>query len=358
MKNKSFVARYIIPLPFIFVALLFFGCDNKKVDTPDVSNIKLDLQTARFDKDLYAIDTNNIGAGLQQLHAKYPDFLDYFLDTLMAYNIHGNYNDTVAGIREGLKPFLSFKDFVELQDTINKYYPDTKETDEELTNGFKLVKHYFSDKPVPKIIYVNMGLSKWPSFALDNNTFCIGLDMFLGPQYPFYHAIGIPEYMFTHVRKSYIPVSLFSTFYKAYYPFEPDDKTLLDLMVQRGKEQYFLHKVLPYTADSVLFGFTQAQLDWCSQNEALVYNFFIQQNLLYNKEAHSVMPFINDGPFAKGLETTTTPVKVTPGNIGTWLGYRIVATYMAQNPKVSLAELINTKHDPAKLLNEARYKPK
>ncbi len=340
------------------ISLLLTSCGNSNESVPDVSNIKVTLETRQFDKDLYAIDTNHIGAGLQQLLGKYPDFLNYFLDTVMAYGIRGNYNDTVKGVREGLKPFLTYKDFVALEDTIKAHYPDTKALDAELTDGFRFIKYYLPSYPVPKVIYLNMGLSNWPSFALDKTTACVGLDMFLGEQFPYYHSIGVPNYMAPHLRQSYIPVSLFSVIYKSLHPFVSDDKSMLDLMIQRGKEQYFLHKILPHKPDSVLFGFTQRQVDWCGKNEGLVYNFFIHQNLLYDKQMHDIQPYINDGPFAKGLEDVTDTVKTTPGNVGGWLGYRIVCAYMDQHPKKTLGELLQEPIDAARFLDEARYKPK
>ena len=355
MINRKPVGYLLLTLG---VVSLFLNSCGDAEHVPDVSGVAVSLNISHFDKDLYAIDTNHIGAGLQQLSAKYPDFLNYFLDTVMAYGIHGNFNDTVTGIREGLKPFLTYKDFVGLEDTIKKDYPDTRETDEALTNGFKFMKYYFPVYHVPRIIYLNMGLSNWPSFPLDSTTVCIGLDMFLGEQFPYYHSIGVPQYMAAHVRKSYIPVSVFSVLYKGMNPFVSSDRSLLDQMIQRGKEQYFLHRILPRTADSVLFGFRQQQIGWCNTNEAVIYNFFIRQNLLYNKEMYNTQPYINDGPFAKGLESTVNEPGSTPGNIGTWLGYKIVCAYMRLHPKMTMPELLSQQPDAQLFLEEAKYKPK
>jgi len=201
-------------------------------------------------------------------------------------------------------------------------------------------------------------VSNWPSFPLDNTTLCIGLDWFLGDRFPFYRSVGVPSYMDAHQRKSYLPVSVFGTIYKSIHPFDTEDKTLLDLMIQRGKEQYFLHKILPGTPDSVLFGFTQLQVNWCTSSEALIYNFFIHQGLLYSKDPHSVQPYVNDGPFALGLEPVTDLVKTSPGNVGAWLGYKIVCNYMARHPETTLAQLTEMQTDPATFLDQAKYRPK
>jgi hypothetical protein len=334
------------------------ACTNPSEKVPDTSGISIELKTRRFDTELYAIDTNNIGEGLNQLKIKFPEFLDYFLDTIMAYGIKGNYADTSAAIREGLKPFLVYKDYVELEKYIKKQYPETKETDKSLQDGFKLMKYYFPDYKVPNIIYLNMGLSRWTSFAVDSNTMCIGLDMFLGDEFPWYTSVGEPAYMRTHRRKEYIPVSVFSTLYKIALPIKIQDKSLLELMLQRGKEKYFVHKVLPSVPDSVLFGFSSKQIQWCEKNEAWAYNFFVKNQLLYSKEAQNVMPYVTDGPFARGMEAANADEKLTPGNIGSWIGYRMIQSYMAQHGDVSLSELLKKELNAETFLNEAKYKPR
>ena len=187
---------------------------------------------------------------------------------------------------------------------------------------------------------------------------CVGLDMFLGDHFPFYSSVGVPDYMVSHMRPAYIPVSVFSTLYKIWHPYIQDERTLLDLMLQRGREQYFLHKILPQAPDSLLFGFPELQLDWCNKNEADIYNYFIRNELLYNKEAIGRFAFVNDGPFAQGMEPPTDSVKYTPGNIGTWLGYKIVNAYMTRFPKVTLEQLIDMKPDASRFLDSAKYRPR
>ncbi len=354
MKNYFRISLYSLA-----ATLLFFlaGCDSGN-KVPDVTKIPLKLETARFDTDLFAIDTNNVSSGLKALLKKYPDFLNYFLDTVMAYEIHGNYEDTTGGIREGLRVFLTYKDFVNLEDSIKAHYPDTHDVDEAIASSFKYLKYYFPSAFTPRILYLNMGLSKWPSFPLDTTTICVGLDMFLGDHYPFYTSVGVPDYMAPHMRKSYLPVSVLKTWYALHHPFVQDERTLLDLMLQRGKEQFFLHQLLPTAPDSVLFGFTGLQLGWCEKNESNVYNFFVRNELLYNKESMSRFAFINDGPFAQGMEPPTDTVKYTPGNIGGWLGYRMVCAYMKKYPAVSLEQLVKMRSDPSRFLDSAHYRPR
>jgi hypothetical protein len=65
----------------ILAAIFFFGC--KQETTPDVSAIKVDLNVKRFEKQLFAIDTNNIQNGLSNLSKDYPSFLPDFLFNIL-----------------------------------------------------------------------------------------------------------------------------------------------------------------------------------------------------------------------------------------------------------------------------------
>lgn len=335
----------------VLPAMLLFSCSSRE-KVPDVSGIKVDLQTQRFDRDLVAIDTNNLTTGLAKLHEKYPQFLNFYLDTLMGFDIKGNYADTSMGIKQGLHAFLTQKDYRGVFDTVEKHYPNTDGINQSLTKGFQFMKYYFPNYQVPRVIYIVTGLNNWGAFTYNDDVLGIGLDMFLGDSYPFYRAVGLPEYMTSHLNREYIPVASFSAIYQGQHPFNMDNKTLLDLMIQRGKEQYFLHKILPYTPDSTLFGYTQAQVQWCHDNEAEIYNFFISQNLLYAKEFNKVMRYVNPGPNSTGMPAQS------PGNIGSWLGLQIVNSYMRHNSKVTMPQLLGQDMDAESFLQQSEYKPK
>lgn len=349
-RNGVFVVAAI-------VMCLLQACNGNTNNTtgrqaPDVADVKLNLQSFRFDQDLEHVDTNAVAAGLQQLHGKYPVFLNFYLDTIMGFQINGNYADTARGIKLGLRQYLTYKDYRGLFDTVNKHYPDTKDVDAELSKGFQYMKHYYPAYQVPTVMYITTGLANYGAFTYESSMLGIGLDMFLGKSYPYYKSVGIPEYMGSHLSKQYIPVAAFSAIYEDAHPFNRENRTLLDMMIQKGKEQYFLHSVLPDMADSTLYAFSQAQVDWCKANEADVYNFFIRQNMLYDKEITKVLRYVTDGPTSTGMPAQS------PGNVGSWLGMQIVTAYMKEHKEITLSQLLEQKIDAQSLLEQSKYKPK
>ncbi len=351
LKEMKVIHKIVSVLCTVALVTLLLNSCNTGERQPDVSGIKINLQTQRLDIDMAAIDTNNIAAGLKQLSARYPDFLDFYLDTLMGFEIKGNYTDTAPGIKMGLRVFLTYKDYSGLFDTVKEHFPDTKNIDEQLIKGFQYMKYYFPNYHQPKVIYLITGLKNWGAFTFGDSTLAIGLDMFLGKGYPFYRSVGLPDYMDKHLSPEYIPVAAFSSIYTDMHPFSGAGITLLDMMIQKGKQQYFLQKVLPFVPDTTQFGYSKKQLDWCENNEAVIYNFFIRENLLYATELQRVARYINDGPNSTGMPAES------PGNIGSWLGMRIVMAYMQQHPDTKMEDLFK-QTDAQKFLTESKYKPK
>ncbi|RYE25870.1 MAG: hypothetical protein EOP51_02555 [Sphingobacteriales bacterium] len=332
------------------LSVALFGCKETN-NAPDVTEVKVQLHTQRLDQDIANIDTANISAGIQQVRAKYPDFLEFYLDTLIGMGINGNYTAENPAISTGLRSFLTHKDYRGLFDTVAKHYPDTKDIDAQLVKSFQYAKHYEPDFKEPHVIYMITWLNKWAAFTYDS-TLGICLDMFLGPNYPIYKAVDIPKYLAVQLDRNYIPVASMKAIYRDKHPFILEDRTLLDMMIQKGKEAYYLENVLPFLPEALRLGYTEDQLKWCYANEALVYNFFIRENFLYERNQQKVMRYVIESQSSTGMP------EQSPGNIGTWLGLQIIHSYLLANPKTTFQELLNSNMDAQKFLQASKYKPK
>ncbi len=347
---KSIQQKCIILLIILSVPLILLSCGGDK--TPDVSNIPVAIQSQRLDKDLYALDTTNLGAGLASIHNKYPEFLNFYLDTIMGFSINGIYTDSNPGVQKGLKTFLSHKDYRGVFDTVMARYPDETIINETLEKGFQYIKHYFPKYNEPRIIYLVSGLNNYGALTYGDNILGIGLDMFLGADYPYYKSVGIPEYFSRQLNENYIPVAVMRTVYRQEHPFVMDNKVLLDMLIQSGKEMYYLGKVLPFTEEQVRLAYSKEQLKWCEENEAMIYDFFVRKELLYENNLQKVIRYVMDGPSATGMPSES------PGNIGAWLGLQIVEAYMQEHPDMTLQQLVDAPIDAQRFLLESKYKPR
>jgi hypothetical protein len=343
--------KYFVVVLAAFSATICMHSCKSGDDAPDVSDVKIELHTQRLDQELAKIDTADIVTGIKSVRSKYPGFLDFYLDTLIGIGVNGNYSYDNPGISMGLHSFLTHKDYRGLLDTVAKHYPDTKDVDKNLVQGFKYMKHYFPDYKEPHIIYMITWLNKWAAFTYDTSL-GICLDMFLGADYPYYQAVDIPKYLAVQLQKDYIPVAAFKAIYRDTHPFVNDDRTLLDMMIQKGKEAYFLEKMLPFLPEALRLGYTEAQLKWCSDNEAMVYNFFIRENFLYERNQQKILRYVTEAQTSAGMP------EQSPGNIGTWLGLQIVKSYLQSEPKTTLPQLLAMPIDAQKFLQSSHYKPK
>lgn len=336
---------------FLFVLFISLNaCQESAEKAPDVSSIQISLSSSRLDRELVALDTNHLASGLVELNKKYPDFLNFYLDTLMGFGVNGNFADSNKGINEGLKSFITYKDYKDLFDTVNKHYPQTDDIEKDIQGGFQFMKYYYPKYEIPKIVYFTSGLGNWGVVSYDG-VLGIGLDMFLGERYPFYASVGQPDYMYINFRKQSIAPSVFSTIYNDFHPFQDEEKNLLEMMIQKGKQQYFVAKMLPSAQAEDRIGYTAAQLKWCEENEAMIYNFFLDNNLMFEKNWGKMRRFVVYGPNTSGMPAES------PGNIGTWLGLQIVKAYAKQNPDADL-ETIFKQENAEQFLKAAKYKPK
>jgi hypothetical protein len=61
-------------------------------------------------------------------------------------------------------------------------------------------------------------------------------------------------------------------------------RDLLSQMIYKGKMMYFLDKMLPELSMGDKFRFNREQMVWVEENEASVWEYFIEEDLLFSKK--------------------------------------------------------------------------
>ncbi|MCB0684775.1 MAG: hypothetical protein KDC32_28235, partial [Saprospiraceae bacterium] len=169
--------RFLLPM---LLVLLLWQCQQEE-PIPDVSDIPVDLQLRRFEKDLFGIDTSRFAEGLSKLEEEYPEFGEIFFGQLL-----GSKDSVIApeGHVAYVKGFVSSPFVRKLYDTCLIVYPDLEGYREDLTEAFRFFKYYFPDRQVPD---VTTFLSEFTvaNFIYGENSLATGLDFFLGPGFPY-----------------------------------------------------------------------------------------------------------------------------------------------------------------------------
>ena len=329
---------------FIFFATAFIACNHKK-NIPDVSNIPMQLNLQRFERDFFKLDTNNIVASLDTLQKKYPSFLNDYL-----YNILGSTPQPDSVVRYVR---LFTREFRGVYEASQKQFSSFEKEQQEIENSFRFIKHYFPQYPLPKNIITFIGPLDGTANALTSSGMAIGLHGYLGKDFEAYQSEYIsqvyPAYKSRKFEPQYAAVNCVKNIIEDMYPDKSVGRPLIERMVEAGKRLYVLDALMPVVQDTLKTGYTETQLKACFENEKTIWNFFIQNNLLYENEPSLISIYVTEGPGTPELNAAA------PGFLGQFTGWQIVKKWMEKNRKVSLIELMKT---PAQqLFNESKYKP-
>ncbi len=327
--------------------IILNACKGKK-NIPDVSNIVVDLKVERFETDFYKIDTNNIPHSLDELNKKYSAFLpDYLYQVL---GLTPQPDSVVSQIKLFLKDSLYKKIYHDAgQKFISLDIPKA-----ELKLGLQLTKFYFPKYILPKKIITFIGPLDGVGTALtSDHNLAIGLQGYLGGDYDAYQdgyiAQTYPAYKSRRFEPQYIATNCIKNIIEEIFPDKSNGRPLAERMIEQGRRLYVLDMLLPNTADTIKTGYTQSQLKQCFDNEKNIWAYFVQSNLLFEREPSLVSPYVTDGPKTPELSETS------PGNIGSFSGWQIVKKWMENHPKTSLETLMQT--PTMTIFNDAGYKP-
>lgn len=340
MKKKLLFVTFVI-----FIASS--SCNNNK-NIPDVSNIKVDLKIERFENDFFNSDTNNLTQSFEKLNQQYPSFFPDYLFHILELQTQPD-----SAINQA-KLFLIDKIYREINIDAMKKFVSLKKVKTELELGLKLTKYYFQNYNLPKKIYTFVGPIDGIGTALtSDHNFAIGLQGYLGKDYPAYHDTYIvqtyPPYKTKRFEEQYIATNCIKNVIEELYPDKSTGRPLAERIIEQGKRLFLLDALLPTTADSIKTGYTQNQLQECFDNEKNIWAYFVQANLLFEREPSIVSPYVTDGPKTQELSETA------PGNIGQFTGWQIVKKWMKDNPKINLQQLMQTPNTT--IFNEVNYKP-
>ncbi len=137
-------------LLLIFLCSLLFSCsDDKKI--PDVSGIKMPLKVERFEKDFFAIDTNNVLMEMDRLRLIYPTFINDFTSRILGFDFKTSPDSLSKYVR------LFIKDYRFIKDSADKRFGDFEDEFKEIKKGLQFVKHYFPAYKIPPKVITFIG---------------------------------------------------------------------------------------------------------------------------------------------------------------------------------------------------------
>ena len=334
MKNK-----YIL---YILVCVFILACNYE--NKPNISNIDCEFSVRRFDIDLFSIDTTSIDKDIEIISSKYTKFWEM-------YNIGviGTGDPNKKGFSEYISRFIADKDILEVKDSCEKSFRDISEIERQLSLSFRYMKYYFPDMSVPEVYFHISGFNQ--SVIVDSNLISVSIDNYLGEKCKFYDMLPtpIPLYARVNMKKERVPFDVIQALAMTCFSFRPIKTNLISNMIYQGKILYFMSKLFPDAKESDVVGYSMNQFEWCANNEASIWAFFVERNYVYNSDYFIISKYINNAPYTSGMP------QESPGKVATWVGLQIVKEYMKSN-NVSLNNLMMN-NDYERILRESNYQP-
>ena len=322
---------------------------NKSNDNPDVSHIPVEVNIRRFEKELFALDTLQMAASLENLEKTYPEFSEVYFGQIL-----GSRDSSIApeGHAAYVKGFINHPSIRKLYDTTLVVYPDLDFLEKDLQKAFRYLEYYLPETQTPDLTTY---ISEYTvaSFIYGDNSLALGLDFFLGADYPYgqYNPgnSNFSQYLTRTNNRDHIAAKTIMPLVADLCGPPPGDR-LLDYMVQNGKMLYILDHLIPFAPDTVLMEYTPAQLGWCKDNELEIWAYFIQENLLYSSNWQDIRKLVEYSPSSPGMPPEA------PGRTANWMGWQIVQAYMKRKPETTFRQLIDLT-DAQALLDQSKYKP-
>lgn len=315
--------RCLLPIAF---CLFFVSCNQKSQIEKTVEEIPVEIKVDRFDQAFFETKPEN----LNQLKQRYPFFFP-------------------AGTEDAIWiEKMQHPQWRELYGEVQKKYDNFEPVTQEIETLFKHIKHYFPKTKMPKVITLIGEMDYNTKTIYADSLVVVSLELYLGKNHKFYQ---FPEYIKQNFEQNQIVPDIASSFIATKLP-PKGDRDFLSQMIYAGKALYLKELLLPDYTDATRIGYTESQNSWCMENEGYIWRYFIDKEMLYSVDAKLSPRFINPAPFSKFyLEIDND----SPGQVGAWIGWQIVRSYMKNN-SIPIEELL-TKNAKV-IFEQSKYKPK
>ena len=238
------------------------------------------------------------------------------------------------------------------QEAIGKI--DQAKLQKELQGLFAHIKHYFPQFKSPKVYLFSSALQmvQDPIFYDEaKNLLFIDITGFMGDGNA--HYKGLELYFQKSMNPQNIVPKVSLLFAENIVTESPDHQKFIDQVILNGKVMILQDAFLPDFPDYLKMNYTKKQYEWAAYNEANIWNYFVESNLLFGDDPRLGERFIAPGPFSKfytEIDNESSP------QIGIFTGWQICKAYLKEKPETKLTAFL--KMDATQIFNESGYKPR
>ena len=328
MKKIKLISQIILFSSLIGVILM--SCQNKNSDNIWDKEIKITekVKIINISEEFFSPNVS-----LNDFKTKYPWF-------------QGNIPDEEYLFRK--------KDTTE----INIYKNAIKEIktinlETELSEMFSRIRYYFPKFKTPKVYLYSSSLQgiKDPIFfRAEDEMLFIDISAFMGEKNSYYD--GIDHYLRKTMTPKNIVPKVAEIIAETFILYNTQESKFIDQILISGKIKTLQKAFLPKTPDYLIMNYTQEQQEWAVANESNIWNYFVEQDLLFSDDSQLYERFLSIAPFSKFY--TEVDQKSSP-QVGVFIGWQISKAFFTQKPETTLSEFLTK--NATEIFNQSKYKP-
>jgi len=308
------------------------GCNNFNTNN---------LETKRFEKELFSYSEINSEES-DILLEKYPDFFPVFCSDIITVGPHKS-----PRTLESLSQFIKDPVILRIYNMVDSIFEDFNSSSKEIKAGLEKYNKLMERSDTIQVLTFISGFNQ--SFVSLPGILGISLDNFMGSETDFYKQLAIPSYQRLTMNPENISINAVRAWIMSEFNDTQHISTLLDNMIQEGKILYLLSESMSRSDEHEIFNYSGEQLKWCEEYESTMWEYLIENELLYSADRVLISRMTKDAPFVREFSQNS------PGKAGSWLGFRIVNSFMKKT-RLSALELIEIT-DARRILADSRYRP-
>lgn len=285
---------------------------------------------------------------LLSFEKKYPEFSAVFFEHILAIRADHKLSD--------LNTMIQDSGYIRLYSDVELKYKEMASMEPELSQALENYQRIFDLEAtsLPRLYTFLSGFTVQCFLFEDKlgEAVGIGLDMFLGPEFP-YHSIDpdnpiFSSYLTSHYYQGAISKKVIEVLVEDKLPL-PDQSDFLSLIIWGGKKWYLMDQILDFKPDTIIPEYSAEQLEWCHKNQKEMWAYFFEKSLFYETDIRKFNKLVAPSPNSPGMP------KEAPGQTGNYMGWQIVREFAKRNNQVSIKELIQM--DAQTLLDKSKFKP-
>ena len=318
----------------LFSAVFLAGLNSCKKDTENLWKVEVKnpvekVQITDISKELY--DPN---VSLESFTQKYP----FFQGTVP--------NEDFVERRKDPEEIKVYKE------AISKI--DVTKLKKELADLFSHIKNYFPDFKEPQVFLYSsalQGIMDPIFYESKNDMLFIDITAFMGENNPNYK--GLEQYFQKSMNPKNILPKVSEIFAEHFVPHNFEHQKFIDNIVYYGKLMTLQDAFLPQEPDALKINYTPEQYEWAKENEVNIWNYFVENNLVFSDDQRLAERFVTPAPFSKfytEIDNESSP------QIGIFTGWQICRKFYQEKPETKLADFL--KMNAQEIFNQSNYKPK